>query len=311
MVESNINEHCEVVTFLSDNHINTFKNSYLRNLKLLGFESITVVAHEALFNQLTDLPGVHFIDEQSIISYSDLALVENRIKATNEGYTYRSKWYYQQFLKIAYALISSKEFYLYIESDLVLLNKLSLFENGEPIYNTRETVRGAYVRTIENLFTGTYWKYDFSFVVEYALINIIEMKSFINFLESLNSSKFYIEILKNINSDDIRAGFAEIDTYIHYREHFLSKKTYNIKKPYLRLGRRFLGAPPINDEILLWAKKDYLYLSIEPWDKTIKPYLRIASSSFIRRIISLKFIVEVDKSLLGFKERLYSIFKRL
>lgn len=178
---------------------------------------------------------------------------------------------------------------------MVLLNKINLFENNVPLYNTRQTVNQSYVRTLEKIFAGTKWDYKYSFIVEYGIINRDEMISFINYLEQLNNREYLMEILNNIAIEDLSIGFAELDTYMHYRSKLLSNSPRIKNLKFLRYGRRFLGDPPFNQYILKWASKSYSYISIEKWDKNIILYSKIIDFSITRKLFSLSFLYNLDK----------------
>lgn len=105
---------CELVTFLSSSHLQTFLESYVGNLSLLGFDCITVVTSSDLENQIASLSMVHYINEEEILSYDALSKIRNYITLLDDNLGFRSFWYYQQFLKMAYSLKSIADYYVYI-----------------------------------------------------------------------------------------------------------------------------------------------------------------------------------------------------
>jgi hypothetical protein len=87
---------------------------------------IIVVANKEVKNLICENQHVEFCDEDELVENLTL----NNIKScmiSIVGNSNRSGWYFQQFLKMAYAIKSELKYYLIWDSDTIPLNNINFF----------------------------------------------------------------------------------------------------------------------------------------------------------------------------------------
>lgn len=176
-------------------------------------EPVTVDAQDAGFGD-----RVEWMDENSLIPFDRLqsAMIE---RVRSEGYEMgedsKPGWYYQQFLKLAYAYVCEDEYYMSWDSDTLPLRRIKMFnDRGKPYLDTKAEYNPGYFKTIKNLF-GLEKSYERSFIAEHMLFNktyVLEMLDEICAL-SVKGDEFYEKIFNAIDIDNMKLGFSEFETY--------------------------------------------------------------------------------------------------
>jgi hypothetical protein len=95
----------------------------------LNPHKIIIVANQRIKNYIRENEYVEFYDEDNLVEGLTLNTIECLMK-TIAGTDKRSGWYFQQFLKMAYAGKSKTEYYLIWDSDTIPLNHIDFFESG-------------------------------------------------------------------------------------------------------------------------------------------------------------------------------------
>jgi hypothetical protein len=100
------------------------------------------------------MEGVEFYDEDSLIENLTLSKIRNIMKNIT-GTSERSGWYFQQFLKMAYAYKCQCGHYLIWDSDTIPLNKIIFWDNnGKCLFTMKTEYHIPYFKTIKKLFYG-------------------------------------------------------------------------------------------------------------------------------------------------------------
>jgi hypothetical protein len=147
-----------------------------------------------------------------------------------EGLTYESVrrqksvktgWYFQQFLKMAYARICKNDYYLIFDGDTVPLNPLNFFSDGKGIFIKKGEYYQPYFTMISSLFNGEVNReVDFSFIAESMLINREIMLEIIERIESninLEGAFFFEKILNAVQGSGLSGReFSEYEMYGNY-----------------------------------------------------------------------------------------------
>lgn len=216
--------------------------------------------------------GGRFEDENTLFPNLDFLKVKQLILKRDKFAIKRTGWYFQQFLKIAYAQICEEEYYLVWDADTVPLKEINMLDSENyPYFDIKTEYHKPYFTTIKKLFSGSIQKCgDFSFISEHMLIKTSFMKEMIHQIEKnkeLDGKFFYEKILSAVRDIDLcGSGFSEFETYGNFvvakYPHFY--KFRKVKS--LRSGDKYLGATPTRN-VLEWAKESYPIITLENRDK--------------------------------------------
>lgn len=268
---------------------------------------IVLIGSNEIESMINEKNHIIFIDEDNLIEGLDLKSIKQiicKITRTNN----RSGWYYQQFLKMAYAYVCESEYYIVWDADTIPLNPINFFDkDGRYFFTMKKEYHKPYFDTIEKIFSGRIRKYnDQSFIAEHMIIDkkiMLEMIKDIEINSSLNGTKFFEKILYAIPPNEIQAsGYSEFETYGNYVMYQYSEKYTMRQLRTLREGVKFLGETPTTDQ-LVWASKDYDIVSIEKADK-ISKFSVFSRYSILFKFYSLKTIVSM-------RNRIRSLYRLL
>lgn len=206
-------------------------------------------------------------------------------------------WYFQQFLKMAFALTEfcDTDFYLSWDADTIPLRKIDFFnEVGKPYFTMKTEHHDPYFVAIERILgiTNTNRR---SYIAENMMFNKTIMKELINRIQSnsrIEGNTWYEKILYAIEPESISPmGFSEFETYgnycFNYHPDFYQERTL----PSLRAGGLIQGRF-VSDKILKQLSFDQATASFEiydcppfPWGKLSYWYSRWQRRKelFIRR----------------------------
>jgi hypothetical protein len=111
-----------------------------------------------------------FIHEDELLDYK-LCDVKAYLEK-NSLPTKRAGWYFQQFIKLGYALRSdSLKYYIAWDSDTVLLRPIAVFEKGKPVFSmVKRVYHEGYFRTLRALL-NIEKKIKPSFIAEYMVFD--------------------------------------------------------------------------------------------------------------------------------------------
>jgi hypothetical protein len=94
----------------------------------LNPRKIIIVANKEVKNHIRENKYIEFCNEDSLVENLTLNTIK-RLMRTIAGDDNRSGWYFQQFLKMAYAIKSKTKYYLIWDSDTIPLNHINFFES--------------------------------------------------------------------------------------------------------------------------------------------------------------------------------------
>ena len=187
---------------------------YIRK-NLIEVGMIYVITAPTLFikcsKTLKGYENVCFVDENKLIEKLNYKLIKDLL-AKKKQYV-KPGWYFQQFLKMGFALTDyADEYYLSWDADTLPLSKLRFIEDGHPIFTVKKEYHPAYFETMEKLI-GIGKTYDYSFIAEHMLFKTSIMR----------------ELIEKINTNDKLEGENWIEKIINTCE--FSQTDYN-KAPY-------------------------------------------------------------------------------
>ncbi len=281
---------CNVIMPISQKDVSCAKLSMKYVFQYIRPKRIIIIANSKLKNEF-HMDQVEFIDEDQMVKDLNLDCIR-KLLAERMANIQRSGWYFQQFLKMAYAKVCKDEYYLIWDSDTIPLRKIHFFIDNKPCLDLKKEYCEGYFSTIYQLL-GLRKKIDKSFICEHMLINTTIMLDLIDKIEKRNQSVFYEAIISNIADKDINgSGFSEFETYgtyvLNYYEGFY--KIRNSKKV-LRHGKRYLMEP--SESNLAWAAKSYWNISFEDSDTISKLSGSIKKHKVLMKI-PLKWLVMIE-----------------
>jgi len=261
-------------------------------------QKIVVIAGKQVQNLIQKLPEVEFCDENLLMENLTIDNMKRMIFEIT-GSDERSNWYFQQFLKMAYAYRCAHDYYLIWDSDTISLNDIRFWQNDNGkekcLFSTHHHIHQPYFDTLETLFSGKVKKLtEISFIVEHMMINrnfMIELIRDIEINDQLPGTSFFEKILHAIKKEDIKyAGFSEFETYGNYVLNFYPD-AYAIRnlRAY-RQGAMAIDYSKLDDEVLNWIAKNYDTISFEEHGHNrIFGFLRKKGEYFVqRKTISFK-----------------------
>jgi hypothetical protein len=237
----------------------------------LNPHKIIIVANNKIKNHIRENEYVKFYDEDNLVENLTLNTIECLMK-TITGTNNRSGWYFQQFLKMAYALKSKTKYYLIWDSDTIPLNHINFFEcveaAGKCLFTMKSEHHIPYFKTINTLFDGIVFKLtNKSFIAEHMMINkdiMIEIIERIEKNKKISGNRFYDKILYAIDRNEISgSGFSEFETYGNYVLKYYPEKYCLRELRTLREGVEYINKAEINNSILNWIAKSYDTVSFE------------------------------------------------
>ncbi len=279
-------------------------------IKFLPVDSIVIIGNGDVGKKTNGQYGIEFIDESTVCDYKT---VYDAIVARSSAAKDRTGWYYQQFLKMAYALKTEDEYYLLWDSDTVPVRKQIFIQESKSFLDLKNEYHKAYFDTIVALFPGIKKTTRGSFISEHMVIKSEHMMEMIEDIsKSVNSGNTWIEkIINSIPKSELaRSGFSEYETYGSYVTHKYGNE-YLIRKWHsLRFGELFFEkGRRIDDVYTEWLGKYYDAISFEKYRK-VNFYGAMISSPVFRKIVApsmLEFLSLVARAKRKIKKHGYKI----
>jgi len=286
-------------------------------------QKIVIIASKQVKDSIPLRDKVVFCDEDQLMENLTLDNVK-RIMFEVTGSETRSNWYFQQFLKMAYAYQCSYDYYLVWDSDTIPLNNIAFWQNSSSVerclFSTHHHIHSPYFDTLNTLFNGKVKRLtEKSFIVEHMMINRMIMKELVHDIEmndQVQGTLFFEKILHAINLDDIKyAGFSEFETYGNYVLNFYPDM-YSIRnlKAY-RQGAMVIDYSQMNENVLNWIAKDYDTISFEEHGyNRVFGFLRKNGAYFVRRRVipfkNYQWIFSILENLALLKHSQYPIYTK-
>ncbi len=226
---------------------------------------------------------VCFCDENAMISNLTFDAVKVYLSKYNTEKS--TGWYFQQFLKMGYAMVSNSEYYMSWDSDTLPLTNIEMFKDDKVIFSLKKEYNKPYFDTIESLLQLNKCIKQ-SFIAEHMMFKTEYMKELLNVIRNKDkNNEWFINILEAIPKKFLCvSGFSEFETYgtYIYNYHHDDYLYKNIKA--IRKGKMIFGEVP-NDDVMEWLGKHYLSISFEKSQKQVINN-KIYNSSLFRKIIS-------------------------
>lgn len=157
---------------------------------------------------------VIILDEDKLIPNLTFKSLNEYIQEHNPRLS--TGWYFQQFLKIGFALSTfAQKYYLIWDADTLPLSKIPFEENGKLLFTAKKEFHQPYFSLIEKLW-GLKKVNNFSYIAEHMIIQTSIMKEMIRNLNA--EDKWYIKIMDSISKNELY-GFSEFESYGTYVYH--------------------------------------------------------------------------------------------
>lgn len=184
-------------------------------------------------------------------------------------------WYFQQFIKMGFALsnYANNTYYLSWDSDTLPIKHISFFDSNEhPMFTMKTEHHQPYFNSISRLL-GIKKNTPKSYIAEHMLFNRGIMCELINEINNstLEGDIWYEKIISSIDNGEPH-GFSEFETYGTYCKNKYPHLYKERHLPGFRYGG-FIQGRFINDNILKKLSPDIAYITFEvyhtppfPWN---------------------------------------------
>lgn len=217
-------------------------------LEYLLPKCIVVIGKREIASIVQSMNYIEFVDEDTILDGLTYQNVKKCIhnQMTDGTADHRTGWYFQQFLKMAYAYVCESENYLVWDSDTIPTHAIDMFsQNGKKFFDVKDEYSPSYFSTMKRLCDGLIKKNSYSYISEHMLFDVKIMKRLICEIENnaeIKGDCFWEKVLNSIEITDLsKSGFSEFETYGTYVESYYPD-VYEIRKwKSLREGTIFWG----------------------------------------------------------------------
>ncbi len=235
-------------------------------------KKIVVIGPAGIEKQIPRLNMVQFIEEDTLIDGLTKKAVANRLDEILPGSSSRAGWYYQQFLKLGYALTCRDKYYLIFDMDTSTKGVCFFDDVGKPKFYTSGENHKEYFETLDRMLPGRITKYDpkISFIVNYMIFKteyVCELLDIFDQSLSMGNS-WWEKILNSIDVSYIKeAGFSEFETYGNYvMKYHPGEYSLDTVKQYRTIDT-FISMTPTNEQ-LEWVFESYDSITFEDWGKS-------------------------------------------
>jgi hypothetical protein len=266
------NDNFDVVLVTAPKDIDLIGYNISIFLEKISPGRITVIANKEMETKVPVMSGVKFMDEDTLFKGLTLEKVKKMI-IEKMGTEIQSNWYFQQFLKMAYAYCCDTDYYLIWDADTLLLRHIDFWEDTplgkKCLFTLKEEYVYSYFDTLKILFNGEIKKQiNQSFIAEHMMINkniMLEMIGKIEANNNINGKFFYDKIINAVKDKYIYRGFSEFETYGNYVMTFYPG-CYSFRKlKTFRNGNGVLNNSLLNKDTIRWLAKNFDTISMEKW----------------------------------------------
>jgi len=174
------------------------------NIKHPLGEIIIVAPDSEKVKTLCKTKGCRFVNEDSV-----LPITKTDIKFIRNGMD-RSGWLFQQLLKLSGDTICSRDYYLVLDADTVLLRPQIFLHAGKTLFNYSDKYFKMYFVAYEGLL-GRKPTSPVSFISHYMLFEKNKVRKLKTAIEKRAGMEWYAAIIKKASG--VNANFSEYDTY--------------------------------------------------------------------------------------------------
>lgn len=221
-------------------------------------------------SQLGEKAG--YVNENDIISFQDvynyMKEIMSDILCGRELPRGIVGWYYQQFLKMKYAMICNDEYYMSWDGDTVPCKAFSMFDSsGKPYFDMKHEYHEEYFITMYKILPEIDKIAGCSFISEHMIFNRNYMKELIATIEkndNIKGNNFWKKILNAIRIEHIQENsFSEFETYGNYMM-IKHPEIYEYRNWHsFRYGGYYFHPEKMTERDYEWMGKDFYAISFE------------------------------------------------
>lgn len=193
---------------------------------LTSYEYIYIITNERNIKKIKEKVRVYdyciILDENKLLPGLNFANVRNLIYKYSSLNVNLTGWYFQQFLKLGFALSPySKEYYLSWDADTLPLAPISFFEEGHILFNPKHEKHENYFDT--NFRLLGYGKIvEESFISESMMFSSRIVKELLNHIEQqeIPGDSWMEKIICSCDFKKSPQAFSEFETYGNYCQRY-------------------------------------------------------------------------------------------
>lgn len=215
------------------------------------------------------------IDENHIVEGMSFARIDSIIKALGRRHT-KSGWYYQQFLKMGFAMsrYCETDYYLSWDSDTIPLKEIVFFDSDDhPCFTMKTEFHKPYFNTMQRVLSIGKTNPN-SYIAEHMMFNKQIMEEMLVKIENsnVNGKVWFEKILYSLEPEDVSTfSFSEFETYgtychLFHPELYVERHLNSLRRGGLIQGRF------ISERILKSLAEDFDIASFEIYDRPPFPW---------------------------------------
>jgi len=219
-----------------------------------------------------------------VVCENELINTENqeRIKQLLRHKNHRYGWYLQQFLKLEFINYIDEEDYLIWDADTILLKK-TIFDRSRFEVSPSLENHTPYFRTLKKL-TGIEKQVNFSFVMQYMMVNKSDLCSFFSLIDHKDPRNWYFRVLECLELDD-ESEFSEYESFGNFVAFHSDKKIMITSEKWFRYGAAIYDPEKLkNIEYEYLEKKfsGYTYVAFERHSYSLLKRIASRIMAFLR-----------------------------
>ena len=194
---------------------------YVR-LNITGVKTIYIITAKNNFKRLSGSHNLHnyvLLDENSLLDGLSFSNVRRLLANVGENRPSQTGWYFQQFLKFAFAQTKyARDYYLTWDADTLPVNKIAFFKDGKPLFTRKIEYHAPYFKTMNRLI-GIPRQVDYSFIAEHMLFKTSVVRELISEISrsAVRGDMWFEKIVNACNFAKDKANlFSEFETYGNY-----------------------------------------------------------------------------------------------
>lgn len=195
------------------------KNIQFIQCNLKNHNNIYIITHKKNFKIISSYlkeKNCYLINEEEILGGLSF---KNLLKYTTpRNLQFVNGWYYQQFLKLGFALSKyANEYYLSWDADTIPLREIHFFKSKHPLFTMKKEFHHAYFDSIKNLLHIEKIEPE-SFIAEHMLFKTSIVKELINTIShsAIQGENWIQKIINSLDLSDSPLAFSEFETYGTY-----------------------------------------------------------------------------------------------
>ena len=246
-----------------------------------------LIGSQDLKNFIKDDPSIKFINEDKFVTENQMEKFLLKMRGTE--LKKRRRWYKQQFIKMGYARICRKEYYLIFDGDTFPIKNFNMFKNDHPIFDMYNFFYKPFIESMDRLIPGLKYSKSKSYVTEHMIIRTKFMKNLLDDIEmnsNIPGKLFWQKIFMSVDDKNLpKNGFSEYFVYGAYVDTKYPKFYHHRDFLSLRGAEIFYGTPENLDENdINWLSQYYHALTFEDWHHFDEKYLPVVKEPIIRKL---------------------------